>query len=147
MRKSIRLPKFSPKPKRHNYPVTVIQLRVPAQPEFVGLVRSTTTAVLARTQVSYDDALEWPLAIDEAFALVINHQPSSGDVLIEYQIEDGQVAINLTGPTGSSAADLEKEVCLWGWNILTAAVPNSVFWLTDEGAVSVTLDSRVVASA
>ncbi len=127
--------------------MTLIQLRVPAEPEYVGLVRSTTTAVLARTSLSYEETLEWPLAIDEAFAIVINHRPTSGDVLIDYELIDGQVLVTLTGPAGSSKEDLEKEVCRWGWNILTSSVPNSSRTVAANGQISVNLDSRVVASA
>ena len=127
--------------------MTLIQLRVPAEPEYVGLVRSTTTAVLARTSLGYEETLEWPLAIDEAFALVINHRPATGEVLIDYELIDGQVLVTLTGPAGSSGADLEKEVCRWGWNILSSSIPNSSRTVAANGQISVSLNSRVVASA
>ena len=127
--------------------MTKIQLRVPAEPEYVGLVRSTTTAVLARTELSYEETLEWPLAIDEAYAIVINHRPTAGEVLIDFEISDGQVLVTLTGPAGSSEADLEKDVCRWGWSILSSSVPNSSRVVTADGQISVSLNSRVVASA
>ncbi|NBV89814.1 MAG: hypothetical protein EBR84_00160, partial [Actinobacteria bacterium] len=88
--------------------MTKIQLRVPAEPEYVGLVRSTTTAVLARTELSYEETLEWPLAIDEAYAIVINHRPPTGEVLIDFELSNGQLLVTITGPAGSSEADLEK---------------------------------------
>lgn len=124
-----------------------IHLRVPAQAEFVGLVRSTTNSVIARTSLGVDEISDWALAIDEAFAIVINHKPVTGNVLVDFFLADGGVEIVITGPTGSSEEFLNSDACKWAWAVVTGSVSAANSEISDAGAITLTLKSRVVASA
>lgn len=140
-------PQFLLKQKRPNPKVSNIHLRVPAQAEFVGLVKSTTNSVIARTNLSFDELMDWALAIDEAFGIVINHSPDQGDVLIDFLIVDTGLEISITGPSGSSEAQLQTDACQWAWAIVTGSVPEADSVVSQNGSVTLTLRSRVVASA
>ena len=136
-----------PKPKRPNSKVSNIHLRVPAQAEFVGLVRSTTNSVIARTELGVDELADWSLAMDEAFAIVINHKPASGDVLVDYSFAGGGIEIKVVGPVGSSQSVLQSDACQWAWAVVTGSVSEANCDLASDGAITLTLKSRVVASA
>lgn len=124
-----------------------IHLRVPAQAEFVGLVKSTTNSVIARTELGFDELMDWALAIDEAFGIVINHNPNQGDVLIDFSILESGLEISITGPAGSSDAQLKTDACQWAWAIVTGSVQEADSVVSANGSVTLTLKSRVVASA
>ena len=124
-----------------------IHLRVPAQAEFVGLVRSTTNSVIARTSLGVDEIADWALAIDEAFGIVINHKPLAGSVLVDFVLVDGGVEIVITGPTGSSQEFLNSDACQWAWVVVTGSVAQAESAISTDGAITLTLKSRVVASA
>ena len=129
--------------------MSTIELRVPAQADFVGLVRNTATAVIARTELSVDELADWTLCISEAFNLVINHHPVHGDVHVQFRVAEGGVRIAVTGPSGSSletlnSSDISTQLA---WTILNS-VPESVETaISDDGAITLTLVSAVVASA
>ena len=124
-----------------------IHLRVPAQAEFVGLVRSTTNSVIARTELGIDELADWSLAMDEAFAIVINHKPVFGAVAIDYSLVNGGLEITVLGPPGSSESFLKSDACQWAWAVVTGSVAQAKCDLANDGAITLTLKSRVVASA
>jgi hypothetical protein len=138
---------FLLKPKRPNGKMTNIHLRVPAQAEFVGLVRSTTNSVVARTELGIDELADWSLAMDEAFAIVINHKPTSGDVLIDYSFVGGGIEIKVAGPVGSSESVLQSDACRWAWAVVTGSVSEAKSDISSDGSITLILKSRVVASA
>lgn len=127
--------------------MSTIHLRVPAQAEFVGLVRSTTNSVTARTELGVDELADWSLAMDEAFAMVINHNPTNGDVKVDYTLIDGGIEITVLGPPGSSENFINSDACKWAWAIVTGSVLQAKCELAIDGALTLTLMSRVVASA
>ena len=124
-----------------------IHLRVPAQAEFVGLVRSTTNSVTARTELGVDELADWSLAMDEAFAIVINHSPANGDVKVDYTLVAGGIEITVQGPPGSSENFINSDAGKWAWAIVTGSVSQAERELASDGAITLTLKSRVVASA
>ena len=124
-----------------------IHLRVPAQAEFVGLVRSTTNSVIARTDLGVDEIDDWALAIDEAFAIVLNHKPVSGHVQLDFTLKSGGVEITIAGPAGSSAEQLKTDACQWAWAVVSGLVEQATSEIGADGAITLTLKSRVVASA
>jgi len=127
--------------------VANINLRVPARPEFIGVVKSTTTSVIGLTELAFEAVENWHEGIVEAFSLVINHQPDQGEVQITFSIETASLTVKISGPTGSAADYMDKVVCKWGWDILNASLPGSTAEISPDGAITITLSSLVVASA
>lgn|GEM_PF-1697226 len=126
-----------------------IQLRVPAQAEFVGLVRSTTNSVIARTELGVDELEDWALSVGEAFNLVINHNPSGGSVEVNFTLQSGGVQVQITGPAGASLETLNNSdiATQLAWTLLREVSDEVATDVSSDGAITLTLKSRVVASA
>jgi len=122
--------------------VTTIQLTVPADAAFVGLVRSTAAHTAAHAHLDMDQIDDLRLAVDEAFALVIGTSGVTGDVSMTFSITTQGLGISLTGPRGVEA----PEQGAFAWVILSALVGDAASEVAD-GQVTITLHSKAGASA
>ena len=120
----------------------MIQLTVPADAIFVGLVRSTAAHTAAHANLDMDQIDDLRLAVDEAFALVIGTDGVVGDVSLTFTITAAGLDVALTGPSGVQA----PEQGTFAWTILSALVNDVVSHVTD-GQVTITLSSKAGASA
>lgn len=122
--------------------MTTIQLTVPADAIFVGLVRSTAAHTAAHANLDMDQIDDLRLAVDEAFALVIGTDGVAGNVSLAFTITAHGLEVSLTGPRGVDA----PEQGTFAWTILSALV-NDVESRVDDGQVTITLSSKAGASA
>lgn len=120
-----------------------IDLAVPAEPEYVGLIRSTAAHVAAHANLTVDAIDDLRLAVDEAFSVLIAHKPETGVVSIRFTIGSEQLDIEFTGPTGSPPPDKSS----FAWTVLTALVHEVSAQTSPAGLVTLLLTAKVVASA
>jgi serine/threonine-protein kinase RsbW len=123
--------------------VATIHLRVPAHPDYVGLIRSTAGHVAARADLTVEQIDDLRLAVDEAFALLISHNPNLGDVSVTFEVAADTLSINLLGPDGSPELDRST----FAWKVLQALVADLQVTTTPSGASALHLVTKVVASA
>jgi serine/threonine-protein kinase RsbW len=123
--------------------VATITLRVPAHPDYVGLIRSTAGHVAARADLTVEQIDDLRLAVDEAFALLISHNPSHGDVSVTFEVAVDVLTINLVGPEGSPELDRST----FAWTVLQALVADVKISTSGSGACTLHLITKVVASA
>jgi serine/threonine-protein kinase RsbW len=123
--------------------VNTIDLAVPANPVYVGLIRSAAAHIAAHTDLTLDAIDDLRLAVDEAFAVLIAHKPESGAVTIKFTIHSEQLDIELTGPAGSPPPDKSS----FSWTVLSALVHEVSTQTSPAGLVTLLLTAKVVASA
>jgi serine/threonine-protein kinase RsbW len=123
--------------------VNTIDLALPAQPEYVGLIRSTAAHIAAHANLTIDAIDDLRLAVDEAFAVLIAHKPETGVVTIRFTIGSEQLDIELTGPAGSPPPDKSS----FAWTVLSALVHEVSAQTSPAGLVTLLLTAKVVASA
>ena len=123
--------------------MATIHLRVPASADYVGLIRSTAGHVAARADLTVEQIDDLRLAVDEAFAVLITHQPESGDVSVAFHVHKTQLEIQLTGPAGGPDPDRTS----FSWTVLQALVHEVVTELSPIGEVTLKLTAKVAASA
>jgi len=123
--------------------VTTIQLTVPADANFVGLVRSSAAHAAAHANLDMDLIDDLKLAVDEAFALVIGSQTSSDSVTVTFTASDAGLEVVLTGPHGTPA----PETGTFAWTILSALVSEVASSQAEDGRVTITMISKASASA
>jgi serine/threonine-protein kinase RsbW len=123
--------------------VNTIDLAVPANPEYVGLIRSAAAHIAAHANLTLDAIDDLRLAVDEAFAVLIAHKPESGAVAIKFTIHSEQLNIELTGPAGSPQPDKSS----FAWTVLSALVHEVSTQTSPAGLVTLSLTAKVVASA
>ena len=123
--------------------MNTIDLAVPANPDYVGLIRSTAAHIAAHADLTIDSIDDLRLAIDEAFAVLIAHKPDGGAVTIRFTIHADRLAIELTGPAGSPPPDKSS----FAWTVLSALVHEVSAETSSAGLVTLRLTAKVVASA
>jgi serine/threonine-protein kinase RsbW len=123
--------------------VNTIDLAVPANPEYVGLIRSAAAHIAAHADLTVDAIDDLRLAVDEAFAVLVAHRPDSGAVSIKFTIHSEQLDIELTGPAGSPPPDKSS----FAWTVLSALVHEVSTQTSPAGLVTLLLTAKVVASA
>lgn len=123
--------------------MNTIDLAVPAEPEYVGLIRSAAAHIAAHADLTIDAIDDLRLAVDEAFAVLIAHKPASGAVTIRFTIRAEQLDIELTGPVGSPPPDKSS----FAWTVLSALVHEVSTQTSPAGLVTLLLTAKVVASA
>ena len=123
--------------------MNTIDLAVPANPEYVGLIRSAAAHIAAHADLTLDAIDDLRLAVDEAFAVLIAHNPVSGAVNIRFTIHAEQLDIEFTGPAGSPPPDKSS----FAWTVLSALVHEVDAQISSAGLVTLTLTAKVVASA
>ena len=121
--------------------MTSIHLTVPAQATFVALVRTSAAHLGAHINLSVDQIEDLRLAVDEAFAAVLCESDESVD--ITFECDTDSITATLTGPRGAS----EPDKAGFGWTVMAALVNNVSSSTNEDGRVSISLTTKVAASA
>ncbi|NEU32599.1 anti-sigma B factor RsbW [bacterium LRH843] len=58
-----------------------IQIRIPAKPEYVGVVRLTVSGIANRHGFAYDDIEDMKIAVGEACTNIVNHAYQNGGMM------------------------------------------------------------------
>jgi serine/threonine-protein kinase RsbW len=121
--------------------VAIIELVVPANPDYVGLIRSAAAHIAAHADFTIDAIDDLRLAVDEAFAVLIAHQPDTGRVAVTFHIHADSLSIEMTGPAGSPEPDRNS----FAWTVLAALVHEVQTQKSVEGLVTLLLTAKVVS--
>ena len=123
--------------------MALIELAVPAHPDYVGLIRSAAAHIAAHADLTLEAIDDLRLAVDEAFAVLIAHQPETGRVAVTFHIHDDSLKIEMTGPAGSPNPDKNS----FAWTVLNALVHEVATQTSSDGLVTLLFTAKVVASA
>lgn len=106
-----------------------VELRVPADPAYLAVVRTATAGLAARLDLSLDEIEDLRIAVDEACALLLDGRAHPDRSLgTSFEVGDGVLDVVITGPAtalphGSSFA----------WSVLNALVGSVETGATDDG--------------
>lgn len=70
-----------------NESVDLIEMKIPAKPEYVGIIRLTLSGVASRMGYAYEEIEDLKIAVSEACTNAVQHAYKGGDG------EDGEVAV------------------------------------------------------
>jgi serine/threonine-protein kinase RsbW len=96
-----------------------VVLTVPAQPAYVRLVRTATAAVCAQADFPIDTLDDLAIAVDEAFAIVIDDAPPEAEVRVVLSVNGNSVHIDVDADT-ASGRPVSRDT--FAWTVLTALV-------------------------
>jgi serine/threonine-protein kinase RsbW len=119
---------------------TDITVEVPAQPEFVRILRAVAAGVAARLEFPYDTIDDLRMAVDEASAQLLQFSGAATTLRMRLTPGDGRVAvvvaIDAQGLDGSwPPPDAERSLA---WQVLTGLADEAGFEL-DDGVPAVRL--------
>ena len=122
--------------------MATIHISVPAQADYVGLVRSTSAHVAAHCDLTMDQIEDLRLAVNEAFAFLVD-ETSNDNIDITFTVDGTELAIVLQGPATSQEPDRSS----FGWTVLTALVNEVSSSRNDAGNVIIHLTAKAGVSA
>jgi len=95
-----------------------VDLRVPADPAYLAVLRSAASAVAARLDLTVDEIENIRIAVDEASALLLDGRTHEGSELTaSFQVGPGTLEVLLYGPARSLPGRAR-----FAWSVLEALV-------------------------
>ena len=124
--------------------VEPVRLAVPAQREFVVLVRSAAAHLGLRCGMAVMDVADFRLAVDEACSLFLADETAGGatggaTLICEFTESEGALAVTVSAPVRGDFAT--AQVGTFGWTLLQSLV-DELWWSADMGCVEVRLAKR-----
>jgi serine/threonine-protein kinase RsbW len=107
----------------------VVELRVPADPAYLTVIRTASAGLAARLDLTLDEIEDLRIAVDEACALLLSHTSHAGENLYaEFTIRPGALDVHVRGP-----ARTLPDRTSFAWSVLEALVGRVETGATDTG--------------
>jgi len=107
-----------------------VDLRVPADPAYLVVVRTATAGLAARLDLSIDEIEDLRIAVDEACSLLLLGRAHPGRTLnASFSFGGGTLEVVIAGP-----ADVLPETASFSWAVLRALAGDVVTGVNDSGA-------------
>lgn len=114
---------------RHTEVTDLVELRVPADPAYLTVIRTATAGLAARLDLTLDEIEDLRIAVDEACALLIGHTAHAGrNLYAEFTVRRGALDVHVQGPA-RSLPDRQS----FAWSVLEALVGEVETGATDGG--------------
>ena len=120
----------------------VVELRVPAEPSYVSIVRLAAAGLAARCDLTVDDIEDLRLAVDEACALLLPHVVDDTPLEVQFRTSPGCVEVQASVATRDAG---EVNRTGFAWTVLEA-LAGTVEVRSSDGRMSVVLTKRSEAS-
>lgn len=119
-----------------------VVLVVPAEPSFVSLVRTATSAVCAQADLTMDALDDLRLAVGEACAIAIADAPAGSGMTVTWRILGNAVSIEVDSMSTSGRPVATNT---FAWTVLTALVDH-VETAVADGRLRIRLQAHGIAS-
>lgn len=120
-----------------------VELRIPAEPGFVSLVRAVTTALGARCDLTLDQIDDLHIAVDEACALLIPHAGTESTLTARFGLDNGRIEFRASVPAREGTQPDRSGL---SWAVLSA-LSDDLRTSSDGDGLSVTVVKQRVALA
>jgi len=95
-----------------------VELRVPADPAYLAVVRTAAAGLAARLDLTLDEIEDLRIAVDEACALLLDHRSHAGrDLVAFFTVRPDRLDVHVQGP-----ATHLPEHSSFAWAVLEALV-------------------------
>jgi serine/threonine-protein kinase RsbW len=107
-----------------------VDLRVPADPAYLAVVRTATAGLAARLDLTLDEIEDLRIAVDEACSLLLLGRAHPGRTLnAAFTVGGGSITVVIAGP-----AEALPEDASFSWSVLRALAGDVVTGVNDDGA-------------
>lgn len=119
----------------------MVELRVPADPAYLTVVRTASAGLAARLDLTLDEIEDLRIAVDEACTLLLGPTPSQDELVATFRLGDGTLEVEVRGP----AREL-PERSSFAWAVLEALVGEVFTGTSTTGAWIVLRHSRTTGA-
>ncbi|MCU0264864.1 MAG: anti-sigma factor [Actinomycetia bacterium] len=114
----------------------VVELRLPADPAYLAVLRTATAGLAARLDFTLDEIEDLRIAVDEACAMLLPDVVPDGGLVCRFELTGDGLAVAVTAPTRTGRPPARDN---FAWTVL-AALAGDVDAVVDAGhRVTVTL--------
>ncbi|RIV35933.1 ATP-binding protein [Micromonospora radicis] len=117
----------------------IVQLTVPADGGYLGVLRTATAGLAARLQFALDEIEDLRIAVDEACAMLLAIAPRGAELDCRFAVTEDALTVEVTVPTVPGAR-LPAESS-FAWKVLTALTTSAAATAAD-GRASISLLTR-----
>jgi serine/threonine-protein kinase RsbW len=117
----------------------IVELRVPADPAYLAVLRTTTAVLAARLDFTLDEIEDLRIAIDEAGAVLLSHADRSGTVLCRLHIDGDTLVAEVSAQTIDGFAPARDT---FAWTVLSALADDVQATASDDRTVAIVLRKR-----
>jgi serine/threonine-protein kinase RsbW len=117
----------------------VVELRLPADPAYLSVLRTATAGLAARLDFTLDEIEDLRIAVDEACAMLLPDVVDSGTLTCTFEMLEDALRITVAAPTHEGH---EPERGTFAWTVLTALAGEVESGTDAEGRVTVRLHKR-----
>ncbi|PPK92026.1 serine/threonine-protein kinase RsbW [Kineococcus xinjiangensis] len=107
----------------------LVELRVPADPAYLTVVRTASAGLAARLDLTLDEIEDLRIAVDEACTLLLDPQAEAGEIVATFRLGSGVLEVEVRGP-----ATALPERSSFAWAVLEALVGEVSTGQSDTGA-------------
>ena len=115
-----------------------IDVRLPADPNYVAALRAFVTTLAAQHDLTVDEIEDLQIAVDEACALVLPHAERGGRLAAQIELEAGSVNVVVSVPAPPGALPDRSG---FSWTVLSA-VADEMHVTVDGGALAIHFNKR-----
>ena len=95
----------------------LVELRVPADPAYLTVVRTASAGLAARLDLTLDEIEDLRIAVDEACTLLLDPADAAGEITATFRLGSGVLEVEVRGP-----ATVLPERSSFAWAVLEALV-------------------------
>jgi serine/threonine-protein kinase RsbW len=95
----------------------VVELRVPAEPAYLAVLRTATAGLAARLDFTLDEIEDLRIAVDEACAILMPDVVAGEPLDCVFTLDGDVLDVNISAPT---LGDHRPEQGSFGWTVLEA---------------------------
>ncbi|WP_369070624.1 ATP-binding protein [Kineococcus terrestris] len=119
----------------------LVELRVPADPAYLTVVRTASAGLAARLDLTLDEIEDLRIAVDEACTLLLDPASAHQELLATFRLGDGSLEVEVRGP----AREL-PERSSFAWAVLEALVGEVFTGTSSTGAWIVLRHTRLAGT-
>ncbi len=118
----------------------VVQLTVPAQNGYLGVLRTAAAGLAARLQFTLDEIEDLRIAVDEACTMLIKLALPDAELGCCFTVAAETLSVEVTapGPVGGPAPDTTS----FAWTVLTSLTHAARAEVSEDGTITIALTAR-----
>ena len=117
----------------------VVELRLPAEPAYLSVLRTATAGLAARLDFTLDEIEDLRIAVDEACALLLPDARAGSPLVCRFLLEADCLEVSVEASTHTGRTPGRDS---FAWTVLTALAGEVSASATPDGAVTITLRKR-----
>ncbi|WP_432560767.1 ATP-binding protein [Kineococcus sp. SYSU DK003] len=95
----------------------LVELRVPADPAYLTVVRTASAGLAARLDLTLDEIEDLRIAVDEACTLLLGSSSAQDELVATFRLGEGSLEVEVRGPAREM-----PERSSFAWAVLEALV-------------------------